>query len=170
MKKIAGSIVLAVGIACFALADVKTDFNHSTDFGKYRTYSWISASASNGLWAERITADVDAQLAARGLTKVASGGDLTVSAFGRTQNQQTLETYYTGFGGGWFWRGLGDSTTEVINTPVGSLTVDMFDGQTKRLVWRGTSTATLSEHPDKNEKKLEHDVEDMFKHFPPEHR
>ncbi len=167
MKKIAGGIAIALAMAVLAFASVKTDYSHSTDFGKYRTYSWISSNAGNSLWVDRITAAVDAQLAAKGLTKVASGGDLGVSAFGRTQNEQTLETYYNGFGGGWFWRGFGDATTEVINTPVGSLMVDLFDGQTKHLVWRGNSTETLSESPEKNEKKLEHNVEEMFKHFPP---
>ena len=61
-------------------------------------------------------------------------------------------------------------TTEVINTPVGSLVVDVFDGQTKHLVWRASSTETLSDNPDKNDKKLEHEVGDMFKRFPPEHK
>ncbi len=152
---------------CLLLAGVKTDFSHSADFGQYRTYSWIGAKASNDLWADRITRDVDAQLAAKGWTKVESGGDATVSAFGRTHNEQTLQTFYDGFGGGWFWQGFGDSTTTVENTPVGTLIVDVFDAKSKKLIWRGTATDTLSEKPDKNEKKLERAVEDMFKHFPP---
>lgn len=167
MRAVVCGFALAA-MACLAFGDVKTDYSHSTDFGKYRTYSWIRAEAGNSLWADRIMADVDAQLQAKGLTKVASGGDLAVSAFGRMQNQQTLETFYDGFGGGWFWRGFGNTaTTQVVNTPVGSLTVDLFDGPSKKLVWRGTSMATLSSQPEKNEKKLAGDVEDLFKHFPP---
>jgi Domain of unknown function (DUF4136) len=161
----------AFGIGLMFAADVKTDYDHSADFSRYRTYSWIKVDAGNSLWSDRITRDVDAQLSAKGLTKVASGGDLGVSAFGSTHNQQSLESFYNGFGGGWFWRGLGgDVTTEVINTPVGSLVVDVFDGQTKHLVWRASSTETLSDNPDKNDKKLEHEVGDMFKRFPPEHK
>jgi hypothetical protein len=161
---------LAAGLM-FA-AGLKTDYDHSADFSRYRTYSWIKVDAGNSLWSDRITRDVDAQLAAKGLTKVASGGDLGVSAFGSTHNQQSLETFYNGFGGGWFWRGFGggETTTEVVNTPMGSLVVDMFDGQTKRLVWRSNSSETLSGDPEKNEKKLEHEVADMFKHFPPERK
>ena len=99
-----------------------------------------------------------------------SPGDATVSAFGRTQYEQTLDTFYTGMGGGWRWRGgFGDAMTTVENTPVGTLIVDVFDGSSKKLIWRGTSTDTLSSKPDKNEKKLEHSVDDMFKHFPPSH-
>jgi Domain of unknown function (DUF4136) len=160
-------IPLFAGV-CLLLASIKTDYDHQANFGQYKSYSWIGApKASNDLWAERIERDVDEQLAARGWAKVASGGDATVSAFGRTVNEQTLETYYTGFGGGWRWRGFGDVNTFVENTPVGTLVVDIFDGGTKKLIWRATSTETLSTKPDKNEKKLEKAVEDMFKKFPP---
>jgi hypothetical protein len=159
------SVPLLAGVALL-LAGVKTDYDHSADFNRYKSYSWIGAKASNDLWADRITKDVDQQLAAKGWTKVESGGDATVSAFGRTHNEQTLESYYNGFGGGWRWRGFGDVTTYVDNTPVGTLVVDVFDGQSKKLVWRGTSTDTLSSKPEKNEQKLEHAVADMFKHFP----
>jgi len=162
------TIPMLAGV-CLLLAGVKTDFDHSANFGQYKTYSWVGApKASDDLWAERIEQDVDGQLAAKGWTKVGSGGDATVSAFGRTHNEQTLETYYTGFGGGWRWRGgFGDAMTTVENTPVGTLVVDVFDGTSKKLIWRGTSTETLSTKPDKNEKKLEKSVEDMFKKFPP---
>jgi hypothetical protein len=153
--------------ACLLLADTKTDFDHKVDFTQYKTYSWIGAKASNDLWVDRITEDVDAQLAAKGWVKVASGGDATVSAFGRTHTEQTLETYYNGFGGGWRWRGFGDATTTVENTEVGTLVVDVFDGKTKHLIWRGSASSTLSEKPEKNEKKLEQSVADMFKKFPP---
>jgi hypothetical protein len=153
---------------CLLLASVKTDYDHQADFSRYKTYSWIgTAKASNDLWAERITQAVDAQLAAKGWTKAESGGEAVVSAFGRTRNEQTLETFYNGFGGGWRWGGFGDTTTTVENTPVGSLTVDVFDGQSKHLIWRGSATDTLSGNPEKNEKKLDKAVEDMFKHFPP---
>ncbi|HTB12370.1 MAG TPA: DUF4136 domain-containing protein [Bryobacteraceae bacterium] len=152
---------------CLLLASVKTDYDHQADFSHYKTYSWISSKGSNDLWSERIMQDVDQQLAAKGWTKAESGGDASVSAFGRVRNEQTLNTFYDGLGGGWRWGGFGESTTTVENTPVGSLVVDVFDSSSKKLIWRGTATDTLSENPDKNEKKLEHSVEDIFKHFPP---
>src|SRR5258708_4275 len=122
--------------ACLLVADTKTDFDHKVDFSQYKTYSWIAAKASNDLWADRIMEDVDAQLASKGWVKDESGGgDATVSAFGRVRTEQTLETYYNGFGAGWRWRGFGDATTTVVNTEVGTLVVDIFDGKTKHLMW-----------------------------------
>lgn len=62
------------------------------------------------------------------------------------------------------------ATTTVENTPVGTLLVDVFDGHSKKLVWRGVASEALSSKPEKNEKKLEKDVEEMFKKFPPQPR
>jgi len=45
--------------------------------------------------------------------------------------------------------------------------VDIFDAPTKKLIWRGVATETLTDKPDKNEKKLEKATEEMFKNFPP---
>ena len=150
-------------------ADVKTDYSHSVDFGNYHTYSWLKLDAGNSLWVDRIKRDVGGELMAKGWMEVPSGGDAAVSAFGATHEQQSLETFYNGFGGGWRWGGFGPdlATTTTVNTPVGTLVVDVFDGHTKQLIWRGTSEKTLSDKPDKNERKLEDQVKDMFKHFPP---
>ena len=164
---ISAAIIAGAAALLFA-ADAKTDYSHSVDFGQYHTYSWLKVNAGDPLWVDRIQRAVDMELSAKGWSKVDSGGDAAVSAFGSTHNQQSLQTFYDGFGGGWRWGGFGDeATTTTINTPVGTLVVDVFDGHTKKLIWRGTSQKTLSEKPDKNEKKLEQSVEAMFKRFPP---
>lgn len=161
-----------VGLTGFGalMAEVKTDYRHSVDFGKYHTYSWLKVDAGNPLWVDRIRRAVDEELTAKGWSMVPSGGDVSVSAFGSTREQPSMQTFYDGLGGGWGWWGFGDlgeSTTTVQNTEVGTLVVDIFDSNTKKLIWRGTATDTLSDHPDKNEKKLEHNVAEMFKKFPP---
>jgi Domain of unknown function (DUF4136) len=163
---------VAAALTCIAwAANISTDYDHKAAFERYHTYSWIGVKAGNSLWQDRITQSVDAQLAAKGWTKVASGGDAGVSAFGKTTEQDTLQTYYDGFPG-WGWRrgwggGMGMATTDVIPEKVGNLSVDIFDGGTKQLIWRGQGSEVLSSKPDKNDKKLEHTVEDMFKKFPP---
>src|SRR6266404_6007621 len=165
------ALLFIVMLCVFVLwaAEVKVDHDHSTDFTRYRTYSWIKVQAGDSLWADRITRDVDGQLSAKGWNKVASNGDAGIAAFGATQNQPTLQTFYDGFGGGWFWRGFGEgvATTTVENTPVGTLVVDIFDGRSKKLIWRATGAEVLSGKPEKNERKLANTVEDMFKRFPP---
>jgi len=51
---------------------------------------------------------------------------------------------------------------------VSSLVVEMFDTRTAKLIWRGSSSDTLSDKPDKNIKNLDKGVQKMFKNFPPE--
>jgi hypothetical protein len=161
------SVVTLLGVGV-AFAAVKTDYSHSTNFARYKTYSWSKIQASDSLWEDRIKRAVDQELSTKGWTMVPSGGDVSVAAFGSTQNQQRLETFYDGIGGGWFWRGMdGMATTTVENVPVGTLMVDLFDSQSKKLIFRGTASDDLSDKADKNEKKMEKDVADMFKHFPP---
>jgi hypothetical protein len=161
-------VVAAIGVA-FAANDVSTDYDHKADFSRYKTYSWIGVRAGTSLWADRIQGDVDSQLAAKGWTRVASGGDATVAAFGKLTQQDTMQSFYSGFPGwGWTgWGGTGTVTTTVVPENIGTLVVDMFDGQSKRLIWRGMATDTLSSKPEKNDKKLEKAVNEMFDHFPP---
>jgi hypothetical protein len=171
MKKTYSLIALllaCVSVPSFA-AQVKTDYDHSANFSQYKTYSWIKVQAGDSLWADRIQQDVDAQLAAKGWTKVAANGKASVSAFESTQNQTTLDTFYNGFGGGWRWRGFGGagmSTTTTDVTKVGTVVVDIFDTQNQKLIWRGNESADLSGQPDRNAKNLAKNLGSMFKHFP----
>ncbi len=160
--------------ACSTLR-VRTDYAHNVNFSRFHTYSWLRVRAGNQLWADRIRQDVNLQLEAKGWHEVPSGGEATVAAFGSTREQPSLETFYNGFGpgyGGWYWYGPywgdGYATTQVVYTPVGSLTVDIFNNQNKHLIWRGTAAQALSGTPSHNEAKLQHAVAKMFSNFPPE--
>jgi hypothetical protein len=152
-----------------------TDYSHRTDFANYHTYSWLKVNAGNSLWADRIRRDVNTQLAAKGWQEVPSGGQAAIAAFGATREKPTLETFYNGFGpgfGGWYWNGFwgpdGYATTQTVYTPLGSLTVDIFDAHTKHLIWRGTARQALSGNPESNQHKLAHAVAKLFSNFPPQ--
>ncbi len=167
-------LVLAISVSATCLfAKTVADYDHMVNFAKYHTYSWITVNVQEPLWNDRVTRAVDNQLTAKGWSRVASGGDASISAFGSTHTEQTLETWYGGgFGGGWYHRGWwigggpGIATTTVERTPVGTLHIDIFDSQSKKIIWHGVCTDTLSGKPDKDEKKLEKDVADVFKKFP----
>ena len=165
-------IVLLFASASFA-QQVKTDYDRGADFGQFKTYIWEKVQTQDQLWVDRIKEAVNTALAAKGLTPVESGGDMAIVAIEMTKNQQTLNTFYDGFGGGWGWRrgggfgGFGDATTTTDTYKVGTLVVDMFDAHTKKLVWRGSASDTLSDKSDKNIKNLDKGVQKMFDHFPP---
>ena len=162
-------MLLLAGIA--SAQQVKTDYDRSANFAQYKTYSWEHVKTQDALNVDRIKSAVNTALAAKGLTQVDSGGEISVVAVEMTQNQQTLNTFYNGFGGGWGWRrfggGLGEATTTTETYKVGTLVVDLFETGTKKLLWRGSSSDTLSNNSDKNIKNLDKGVEKMFKKFPP---
>ena len=151
---------------------VKTDYDRSAHFGQYKTYSWEQVKTKDPLDVDRIKNAVNATLAAKGWTQVDSGADVCIMVFEITRNQQTLNTFYDGFGGGWGWRrfgggGFGEATTTTETYKVGTVVVDLFDSKTKQLIWRGSASDTLSNNSDKNIKNLDKGVEKMFKKFPP---
>src|SRR5438552_15328431 len=132
-RSIFASIGIALLIATASFAEqVKTDYDRSANFSQYKTYSWEKVRTQDQLWVGRIKDAVNAALAAKGWTQVASGGQVAIIAMETTQNQQTLNTFYDGFGGGWGWRrfgggGFGDATTTTENYKLGTLVVDLFD-------------------------------------------
>ena len=160
-----------VFIAASFAEQVKTDYDHNANFEQNKTYSWEKVQTRDPLLVDRIKGAVNGALAAKGWTQVESGGDVSVVAMEITRNQQTLNTFYDGLGGGWRWRGFGgfgEATTTTDTYQVGTLVVDLFDAKAKNLVWRGSSSDTLSNNPDKNTKNLDKGVKKMFGHFPPE--
>jgi hypothetical protein len=164
-------IILLSGTA--SAQQVKTDYDRTANFAQYKTYSWEQVKTKDPLDVDRIESAVNAALAAKGWTQVNSGGDVSIVAMEITRNQQTLNTFYDGFGGGWGWRrfgggGFGEATTTTDTYKVGTVVVDLFDTKTKQLIWRGSSSDTLSNNSDKNIKNLANGVNKMFKHFPPD--
>ena len=167
----ASRIFTVSALVVFAIATVwagvNTDWDHSANFANYKTYTWAKGTpAQNPLMDQRIVDGVDKQLAAKGFQKVDASGnpDLTVMYHAAVGKQTQLNTMNTG---GWGVRWGGTSTTTVDTIPVGQLTVDIGDAKTKKLLWMGSASDTLSDNPQGNEKKIDSALEKMFKKFPP---
>ena len=167
-------IAFLCATASFA-QQVKTDYDRSADFSRYKTYSWEQVQTQNPLWVDRVKTAVNSALGAKGWTQVESGGNVSIVAMEMNQSHQTLNTYYDSFGGGWGWGrrfgGFGDDFGESTTTPetyrVGTLVVDLFDSSTKNLLWRGSLSDVLSDKSSKNIKNLDKGVVKLFDHFPP---
>ena len=166
-------------VSTSAFADsVKVDYNHQAKFESFHTYSWGSVKVSNELNADRIKRSVGSILQKAGWKEVPSGGQVTVMATDNIHNEQEAETYYNGMGGGWGmgwgWGGwgmpgggFGDETTTTTNVRKAHVVIDMFDGSSKALLWRGVSRGQLSNNADTNRKRLHQDIQRMFRYFPP---
>ena len=170
--KLRGSLSVSlflIALATAVFADhVSVDYDHAENFNQIKTYSWSKVQTKDSIWDNRVKDAVDKELAAKGWTQVPSGGDVALVAVEKTSVHQQYDTFYNGFGGWRRWGGgMGETTTSVENLQVGTLVVSIFNGNSKQLIWRGTSSSDLSGNPDKNTKKLDKDVQKMFKHFPP---
>lgn len=181
------SLVVALVLAAFPLAasavSVSTDSDPSVNLASYKTYYWVQKPNSGApLIDQRIVADVDAQLQAKGFTQAADGdgdGDVAVSANVSTSEKQSLNTFYNGPAmGGWGWRGgwggmgwgnsigMANTTTTVSTYQTGTLVVDMFDTKTKEAIWRGTATGAVPSSSAKQNKVVDSSIVKMFAKFP----
>lgn len=160
-------MILWVFLASFTLAQkTSVDWDHNvTDFSTFKTYSWIKPvrPTPSPLMDQRIVAAMDAQLAAKGLQKLESGGDLLVTYSAGIRRETSAVA--TGMGG---WRmGGGMARIDPVVENKGTLVVDLSSGQNKNLIWRGIAADTLSDNPDKNSKKIEKAMDKLFKNYPP---
>ena len=150
------------------LGEVKTDYDRSANFSQYKTYSWADVKAGDPLWSPRIKNAVNSALAEKGWTEVPSGGNVAIVAIAIGRDEPTLNTFWNGFGGGWLMgRGMGQATTSVEHYEVGTLVVNLFDANSRTLIWRGSASGTLSGKSAKDIKNLNKAVQKMFAQFPP---
>ena len=163
-----------LGVVAAVGQSVKVDYDHAVAFEQYHTYSWTKVQTSDPLDADRVKRTVDRDMQAKGWQMVPSGGQVALVAVGATHDQQEYNQFYDGMGGGGFgWRrgwgggGFGESVTTVDQIPIGTLVLDMYDPQSHKLMWRGTSSDTLSNNPEKNTKMLRKAVAKMLDKFPP---
>src|SRR5215470_16428074 len=85
-----GLLFVVVIVAAAVVADaqkVRVGANPAVDVSKYKTYSWSNGSAgANPVVSQMIIAAVDEQLAAKGLKKVETDPELTISALVWTES------------------------------------------------------------------------------------
>ena len=167
-------IVMALSAVLVACAvtwgqDVRYNYMPGTDFTKYHTYKWVAIEGGthpNQIVDAQIKQAVDAQLAAKGLTKTDNEkADLYVGYQIAVDQQKQWNAY--GMGGGLRWGGMASATSSTIN--VGTLVLDMYDPGTKQLVWTGNATKTIdpSSNQEKNQKNLNKAMQKLLKNFPP---
>lgn len=144
---------------------VNTDFDPNVDFSAFKTYAWTKGTPSpNPIGEQRIQDAVNKALQAKGLKLVTDAPDVVVATHAVGKEEKELVT--TGFGGPYRWGG-GMGTASVNTYIQGTLAVDIYNAQTKKLAWRGVGTDTMSDKAEKNAEKVNKAVEKMFKAYPP---
>jgi hypothetical protein len=183
MKKIFLLSIMGLVFVAGAIAqDVRYNFDKDTDFSRLKTYKWVelkNATKLDNLADQQVKDAIDAQLSAKGLTKIDDdSANLFVGYQAAIGTEKQFTSYSTdwGYGGGWYrggWYGggMGSSTTTGSTSTIytGQVAVDMYDTANKDLVWRGVVSKTLDPKakPDKRQKNLTKAMTKLFKNYPP---
>ncbi len=178
MNKISYIVFVIIFLAGCSSRTVNFDYDQEADFTAFTTYDWYESDQMVAdeapLAHQRVIAAIDRQMAAKGFQEASSDPDVYVTYYASDRENTVIDTthYGYGYGSGWRWGGMGGmgmstSTSTVRNYTTGTLVVDLWDANAKRLVWRGTASDTVSDVPSKNAKTIDGVVVDMFKRYPP---
>ena len=157
--------LILMGAVAYA-QKVNTDFDPSAPFATYRTYTWTSGTpAPDPFIQDRILVAVTEQLVAKGMTQTAVAPNLVVATHVVTHEQKKIVAPGFGFGPwGWGWGGPGAMIDTYLQ---GTLIVDLYDAKTRKMVWRGVATDTVSDKTSKNTEHVDEAVGKMFEQYPP---
>lgn len=155
-----GVAIAALTVTGCAAMRVNSFIERGTNFTVYRTYEWAPADQlatgdprldNNEFFQERVQAAVEKGLAARGLEKAASAPDFVLHYHASVT--QRVDTAGVDRKYGY----CEDCTPSVFDA--GTLTLDIVDARTKRLVWRGWAESTFDGVVD-NQEWLEQKIDE----------
>jgi hypothetical protein len=154
------------------MIDVRADYDTSADFARLRTYTWLQKPSdaprdprtNNDLLDSRVHAAVNEELHAKGYTESTERPDFRVTYHVILKEKLEPTTYGYGLGSSAVAANVRAATYEE-----GMLLVDLVDGTTNELVWRGSAQArvdpTLS--PLERTKLIRTAVHGILEKFPP---
>ena len=180
MQKTLVTLTLAMVLAPALAMAQKTsyDYDKTANFAGFKTYALQEGTkVGQPLIDDRIVAAIDAELAAKGLTRATSNPDLFVVYHVAFDKQKDISTFSSGYGGGYGpygwgygggWGG-GTTSTQVRDILVGTLVIDVADAKNKAMVWRGMGVKEVDTHakPEKRDKSIANALKKMFKNYPP---
>jgi hypothetical protein len=188
-ERFQGSEIVKINSALFICCTVlaapafaakpQIQWNESYPFESIETFQWQSTPDSSLAEREpfihsRIVTTIEYHLTGSGLTRVESDPDIYITYHTSTDSNVRLRSNSYGYGfsgygrGGWGYYGYGmtgpiSTTTDVIEYVEGTLVVDIWDADSRELVWRGSVTRTLSDDISKVEKDIVKAIEAMAK-------
>jgi hypothetical protein len=177
------SWLLAGSLAVLALGcngpEVRYDFDAKQDFAGYHTYDWAPAPKGGGrggafdnpIMAGRVTRAVEAQLAAKGFRhETAAAPDMLIDCYPVRSGVHTSQPRVgLGLGFGPLGLGVGAPVGSGRRESIGSIVMEVQDGRSRAVVWRGTAQDVLrdSDSPEESDASVASGVQALLKRFPP---
>jgi len=182
LVKITCIIIMVLLVNVESHSQVSSDYDKNVDFSNFHSYifgGWEKDSGKllNDLDKDRIHDAFTAEFKSRGLTEDQDKPDL-VMTFYLVIDNKTSTTAYTSFNGGmgyggygmragWGW-GMGSATTtyQENDYQVGTLVVDAYDANTKKLLWQGTIRKEINSNAKRRDKTIPRNVKKLMKKYP----
>lgn len=168
MRKLLICCAPALILAQAALAAVKTDYDHAVRFAQYHTFQWklmpppSQGVVNNSITMDRVKNAIAQQIAQKGLEETSQNPDVYLVYHLNASNRIEYFPAYYGWRRGWWGPGYAERFA------AGSLTIDIVDAHTNRLVWRAYCGDTASNVIDvQSEKNINKMVGSAFKRYPP---
>ncbi len=163
--------LLALLMACSPTMTFDYLYNKDTDFTKLKTYDWMPIP-QNVPVREQVVQNVKSaankQLEAKGFLLKSDQPDFLIAMHGQKESKTVVvdwgdtysrsELYYYGL-----------SSREVYTNIAGTLTLDVVDPMTKKMVWQGIASSALypDPTPQEQEETLNKAIKGILKQFPP---
>ncbi len=152
--------------------NIHYNYDRGANFAAYRTYQWVDLPGGNApdqLVDQAIRRAIDEQLAQKGLVKVEDDADLSVAYVAIVHEGKSVDS--SGVGVPRWWDAVSAQPT-TSTTPIGTVTVILYDSDREQLIWRGDASETLNlkKDPGKNYKNLQKAMAKLFKNYPPGHK
>jgi hypothetical protein len=165
MRRVTGVLVLASCVAWISgpWAAVSVEIDDDLQFSSYATYAWRPGKPAQHTWVQdQIVRSVEDALEGRGLRKVDDAADVYVQTYALI-DEHTLQELADPVQ--WeFWTGV--SSVDLYTINIGSLVVDLVDGRTERMVFRGLVTETAAKTTKKTEQRIHRAVMKVFGRIP----
>ena len=171
--------IIAFASACSSGPNIRSDYDHTVDFGQYETYNFFSDAGNDGanyqsLFTQYMLEAIEREMESRGYRKTATP-DLLVNFNANFQDKTKVTTSpsmggYYGYRGGYYggWGGYGMGTdTHVSQYTEGTFNIDLVDAKQKQLVWEAVAVGKVSEKDIENlQQRVNEGVPRFFALFP----
>ncbi len=172
------STFISLGATVAFAQKVKVGYDTQTDFSKYQTYTWAEPAmpAQHPVLYEAVVARVDIELQSKGLSRVPSGGDLTIQPSGGMDFGFAAEAgtpFSPTYGGpppaldATMWTGASGPSTAGTYVTEGTLVLTVVDRVSNKVVWSGSVKQKLDmEKKTKSFELADKAVIKLLKKFP----
>lgn len=179
---LASALLVAASLVagCASGPNVRSDFDRSADFGKYRTYGFVSQAGTDtaefrSLATQTLQAAASREMESRGYTR-SDNPDLLINFKGKLEEKTDIEStpapmYGPGWGyGGWYgapWGGYGTTEVTTRRYKVGTLVMDVIDREKRQAVFQGGIEGVVTKEMMQNKQAaIEQAVAHIFSRYP----